>query len=262
MRGDTISQDIYQGVIVIYTGGFPYQGYSVGVMKFEGKLYPLLPGDVANATTYPFPVLIREIPNVSNNPYPPLTTKDGSYTQVVQDCISAAQQLEKDGVRSIAMCCGFFSLIQPIISAEVNIPILTSPIVMIPVIHQMLKPDQSVIVVTASKNLLSKEFFSSVGVDLNDRVIVAGLDHSKAYKSICMGGTGITLESDDLKDDVLAVIREAQDPNVGAILLECTSLPPFAADVYETFKLPVFDFIGCIEWMHRAVVPKSYSGYI
>ncbi|MCP4334603.1 MAG: hypothetical protein GY785_18270 [Gammaproteobacteria bacterium] len=27
-------------------GGYPYQGYSVGVMKFADKLYPMLPGDV------------------------------------------------------------------------------------------------------------------------------------------------------------------------------------------------------------------------
>jgi len=56
-------------ISMIVTGGYPYQGYSVGIMKFEGKRYPLIPGDVANATTYPFPVLVREIPGVNNNPY-------------------------------------------------------------------------------------------------------------------------------------------------------------------------------------------------
>ena len=55
---------------MIVTGGTAYQGYSVGIMKFEGKRYPLPPGDVANPLSYPFPVLVREIPGVNNNPIP------------------------------------------------------------------------------------------------------------------------------------------------------------------------------------------------
>ena len=53
---------------MIITGGTAYQGYAVGIMKFEGKRYPLPPGDVANPLSYSFPVLIREIPGVDNNP--------------------------------------------------------------------------------------------------------------------------------------------------------------------------------------------------
>ncbi len=45
-------------------------------------------------------------------------------------------------------------------------------------------------------------------------------------------------------------------------MLERTSLPPFAADVTDRTGLPVYDFISCVEWMHRAVVPKRYQDYI
>ena len=249
---------------MIVTGGCAYQGYSVGIMKFEGKRYPVVPGDVANATTYPFPVLVREIPGVNKNPYPPLTNPDGSYTDVVQKCITAAQALERDGVHSIAMCCGFFSLIQPVIAAHVDIPVLTSPLIMLPVIHQMIKPDKSVAVVTASKKLLSAEFFSVVGADINHRITVAGLDTSASFNSMCMGGKAISYETDDLRDDVVASILTArkEDPKIGAVLLECTTLPPFAKDITDRTGLPVFDFIACVEWMHRSIHPKRYQGYI
>ena len=249
---------------MIITGGSAYQGYAVGIMKFEGKRYPLPPGDVANPTTYPFPVLIREIPGVNNNPYPPLTNDDGSYTDVVQKCIDEAIRLEKDGVHSIAMCCGFFSLIQPIIAAAVNIPVLTSPLIMIPIIHQLIKPEQELVVVTASKKLLTGEFFSAVGADINHRVTVAGLDDSAVFNSMCMGGKSISYETDDLREDVLLSIKQAQqsNQNIGAVLLECTTLPPYAAYIKEQTGLPVFDFIACIEWMHRALMPTRYSGYI
>ena len=78
------------------------------------------------------------------------------------------------------------------------------------------------------------------------------------------GATGITLETDEVRDDVLNGIAEvrAQHPDIGAVLLECTSLPPYAKDVRDATGLPVFDFIACVEWMHRAVVPQAYNGYI
>ena len=249
---------------MLVTGGHPYQGYSVGIMKFEGKRYPMLAGDVGNATSYPFPVLIREIPGVNNNPYPPVKDDKGNFTEVVQKCINAAKKLEQDGVRSIAMCCGFFSLIQPIIAAAVNIPVLTSPIIMIPVIQQMLKPHQCVVVVTASKKLLSEAFFTSVGVNIDNRLVVAGLDNCASFNSMYFGGTATTIESDDLRDEVVNVVSDAQkmQPDIGAVLLECTGLPPFAASIQEKTRLPVFDFIACIQWMHSAVVAKTYTGYI
>lgn len=249
---------------MLVKGGRPLQGYSVGIMKFEGKRYPLPPGDVANPTSYPFPVLVREIPHVRTNPSPPLTRADGSYTKIVGDCIDAARQLEMDGVHSLAMCCGFFSLVQPVIAAAVRIPVLTSPLIMLPVIHRMLPPEAHVVVVTASKKFLTAEYFAAVGADIDDRIVVAGLDDAPAFNSICMGGTAITLETDQLLDEVVAAVAKAraENPMEAAVLLECTSLPPFAAELQVDTGLPVFDFVACIEWMHRAIIPKRYEGYL
>jgi Asp/Glu/hydantoin racemase len=249
---------------MIVKGGYSYQGYSVGILMFDKKRFPMPPGDVGNATTYPFPVLMRQIPNLEDNPYPPLKDERGDFSPEVQMCIEAAQQLEQDGVRAIAMCCGFFSLIQPVIAAAVNVPVITSPLIMIPIIRQLIKPDQSIVVVTAAAELLSEEFFSAVGVDRSNRLSLVGLDNSAAFNAICMGATGIVLETDDLRDDVLNGIEQARlaDQKIGAVLLECTSLPPYASDVNKATGLPVFDFISCVEWLHRSVVPKQYQGYI
>jgi len=249
---------------MIIEGGHSYQGYSVGILMFDNKRFPMPPGDVGNATSYPFPVLLRQIKGLEDNPYPPLKNEDGSYTPEVQLCIEAAQQFERDGVRAIAFCCGFFSLIQKVVADSVNIPVITSPLIMIPIIRQLIGSDQSIIVVTAAAKLLSKDFFSAVGVDSSDRIHLVGLDNSVAFNSICMGATGIVLETDELRDDILQCIEQArtQDTNVGAVLLECTSLPPYAVDVHQNTGLPVFDFISCVEWLHRAVIPKHYKGYI
>lgn len=246
------------------SGKHPYQGYSVGILMFDGLEFPMPPGDVSNATTYPFPVLLRVMEGLTDNPFPPLTLPDGSYSAPLQTCIDAAQQMEKDGVRALAMSCGFFSLIQPVIAAHVSIPVMTSPLMMIPIIHQMLKPDQSVVVVTADGKLLTHEFFTAVGVDPNDRITIAGMENATTFRSFCMFGPETSYETDDVRDEVIDAIAEARDrdPSIGAVVLECTSLTPYAHDVRAATGLPVHDFIACVEWMHRAVVPKQYSGYI
>lgn len=245
-------------------GGRVLQGYSVGILKFEGKRFAMPPGDVGNPTSYPFPVLIREIPGVPTNPAPPVVLPDGSYSELVQNCITAAQQLEADGVHAIAMWCGFFSLIQPILAQHVSIPVLTSPLIMLPVIHQMMPPDKSVAVVVASERLLTGEYFEAINADRNHRIVVVGMDDGPVFNSFCMGGPETGYEFEALGDEICAVLdRQLGDrKDIGAIMLECTSLPPFAARVRAHTGLPVYDFIACVEWMHRAIVPKTYSGYI
>lgn len=251
-------------------GGHPLQGYSVGILKFVSKHFAMPPGDVANPHSYPFPVLIREIPDVPTNPSPPVILPDGSYSELVQNSIRAAQELEADGVRSIAMWCGFFSLIQPILAKHVSIPILTSPLIMLPVIHQMMPPQKSVAVVVASKRLLTAEYLEAVGADINNRIEIIGLDNAPVFNTFCLvdnykekkGATGFDFEA--FRDELCELIGAACDhnPNIGAIMLECTSLPPFAADIHAHTGLPIYDFIACVEWMHRAVVPKRYTGHL
>jgi hypothetical protein len=68
----------------------PYQGYSVGLLLFDGIEYQTPPGDVGNATTYPFPVLLRVVERLFDNPFPPLALPDGTYTDDVRQATGLA----------------------------------------------------------------------------------------------------------------------------------------------------------------------------
>jgi Asp/Glu/hydantoin racemase len=45
----------------------------------------------------------------------------------------------------------------------------------------------------------------------------------------------------------------AEHPEIGAILLECTNMPPYAADVQAATGLPVFDITTLVRMFHSAV---------
>jgi Asp/Glu/hydantoin racemase len=47
---------------------------------------------------------------------------------------------------------------------------------------------------------------------------------------------------------------------VGAIVLECTQLSPYARDMQESVHLPVFDVVTLTNMVYSAVAKKDFSG--
>ena len=245
-------------------GGKPFYGEAIGILKFDNKRFPVIPGSVGNACSYDFPVRLKVIPGVEDNPFPPIRGTDGELTQEVQAIVQAVKEIEAEGVRAIALNCGFFSLIQDVVAESVEIPVRASSLMMIPSILQMLGKDKGVCVLTASKSLLSWEFFEAVGVTKDMPVVVAGLDDSEEFNASRMGGTSLELDVDRLRDDAVTAVQEAIDgnPSIGAVVVECTSIPPFSADIQQATGLPVFDQVAYIDMLYRAVVPKRYQGFL
>jgi len=49
-------------------------------------------------------------------------------------------------------------------------------------------------------------------------------------------------------------------PDIGAIVLECTNMPPAAMAIQQGTGLPVFDVISLIKWTQLGVNQQRYSG--
>ena len=50
--------------------------------------------------------------------------------------------------------------------------------------------------------------------------------------------------------------------DIGAILLECSDMPPYAWSIQNSVKLPVFDFTTMINWVYSAVVRHPFPGFM
>ena len=79
-----------------------------------------------------------------------------------------------------------------------------------------------------------------------------------------MGGTRTTLDVDLQKSELVEIAKNAviQFPDTGALLLECSQLPTFAADIQDVVNLPVFDYIGFIDMIYSSVVQRRYTGIL
>src|SRR5437773_2724241 len=58
--------------------------------------------------------------------------------------------------------------------------------------------------------------------------------------------------------DVAAAVQVArrlvaEHPDIGALVLECTNMPPYTADIQRETGLPVFDIVSLVTLAHRAL---------
>jgi Asp/Glu/hydantoin racemase len=47
---------------------------------------------------------------------------------------------------------------------------------------------------------------------------------------------------------------------MGALVIECTDLPPFAHSIQQKFNIPIFDIVTLTNMVYEAVVRTSYQG--
>lgn len=249
---------------MIAKGGKQYYGEAIGIAIFDGLRYAMIPGDVGNASTYDFPVRIKVIKGIGDNPYPPVMDEQGNYTQAVRKTIAGVKELAGEGVRAVVTCCGFFSLVQDLLASEVDVPVFTSPLMLVPLISRLIGPGREIGIITASKERLTRPFLEAVGIQDVHPVVIAGLEDSSEFYATHMGGPKEDLDVELLRSEVVEICRRlvADRPRLGALLLECTTLPSFSANIQDATGLPVFDYIGFINMLYQSVVQKRYHGIL
>lgn len=232
-------------------------GYSVGIVYIEDVHYPMLPGNVVNAYTYDFPVRMKAVPNLTAQ-----RLFDGDPTAYDDVLATAKYMVEKEGVRAICSACGFFGNYHNKVAAELDVPVALSSLVQIPWIRSVIKLGQKIGILTASGCSLTPELFKAVGVDNTDDIIFRGMENSKNFSAVCTNiGYWDNGEAEkEIVDVALELIEE--DGDIGAILLECSDMPPYAYAIQAATQLPVFDFITLIKWLHNATTQRPYYGWI
>lgn len=237
------------------THGLPPRSFSgqvlgIIVVKLD---YPKLPGNVANASTFDFPVLYEEVDFEIEQ----LFAGDPAIKQMVVD---AARKLEARGVRAIIGACGYFAHFQKDVAAAVDVPVFMSSLCQLPVIKSGFAQEGSIAVFCADGSSLNDALLANVGSDMS-RLVVQNVGSLESFAPIRWGYH--ELDNGKLTDDLCTLARGlcSEHPEVKAILLECSDLPPYAAAIQKATGLPVFDFITLANWVASAVVQKTYTGW-
>ena len=238
-------------------------GIAVGLVQLRAML-PMIPGHVGNGTTFKFPILYREM--LPQDPYKIMAIEPEKEQEFVDEIVKAAKWLELQGVRGIVGNCGFFGTYQEVVQERIDTPFFSSSLVQLPSILTCLPKRKKVGVVTANGPILEQcPAIEKCGVSIADkknRVLIQGAEGPEFTK--VLGQTGEPFNVLKLEQEIVAAATKLvkKDPDIGAILLECTELPPAAAAVQNAVRLPVYDYVTMINWIQDGAVRRPFTGWM
>ena len=229
-------------------GGPNIYGFGVGILMLDTQ-FPRIPGDMGNAATFDFPVRYHRVEGAS----PERVVRHGQR-ELLPAFIEGARFLEREGVRAITTNCGFLAKFQSELAAAVSVPVFTSSLMLVPLVHRMLPAGRAVGVLTVDASALKAEHFAGAGIAPDMKVVVAGMETEKEFTRVLLDDL-LTLDVDAARAEHLTVARRmlVAHPEVGAIVLECTNMPPYRADIQMATGLPVFDITTLVRMVHEAV---------
>src|SRR5438874_12342006 len=94
-------------------GGFNQYGFTVGILMLDTR-FPRIPGDMGNATTFPFPVRYHRVAGAD----PDLVVRRGAEG-LLPAFVEGARALEREGVGAVATHCGLLVEFQRELAAAV-----------------------------------------------------------------------------------------------------------------------------------------------
>lgn len=204
-------------------------------------------GDIGNPETFSFPVIYKVVEGATVSRVMNKTGDD----ELIDPFVKAAKELESDGAKAITTSCGFLAIFQKEIQKELTVPFFSSSLLQIPFAN--LVTGGTVGVITAVRSSLTNQHLK--GVDAHHSpVVIEGMDDMPAFTS------AIVMQTKNL--DKIAVTKEMRQvtlrllqnhPEVKAIVLECTNMPPYLNAIQTVTELPIFDTNTLMTYMFNAI---------
>lgn len=232
-------------------GGKSVYGASVGILMLEAR-FPRIEGDMGNALTWPFPVLYRVVRGAT----PDLVVRRGAEG-TLDAFIDAARDLVRDGADGITTNCGFLSLFQQELAAAVRVPVATSSLMQVALVNRLLPPGKKAGILTISSSSLSQEHLRKAGVP--EGTPIGSTESGHEFTRVILDNENeldVDLARRDNVEAALA-LRDA-NPDLGAIVLECTNMVPYAAAVRSATGLPVFSIYTMVTWFQASLEPRPF----
>ena len=234
-------------------GGKAVYGAALGILMLETR-FARIRGDMGNALTWPFPVLYRVVRGASAK-----RVVMHAAAGLLPEFIAAAQELVELGAEAITTNCGFLSLFQRELAQAVRVPVATSALMQVGLVQATLPPGQRVGVITVNAATLSPAHLQAANVPLDTPC--AGVESGQELFRVLVNAEKNDLDVRRAERDVLDAGRAltARHPEVGAIVLECTNMPPYAAALQAQAGVPVYDIYSMISWFHAGLRPRAFS---
>ncbi len=233
------------------SGGKAIYGASVGILMLEAR-FPRIPGDMGHAGTWDFPVLYRVVRDAS----PDRVVRRGAEG-LLPAFIAAARDLVADGADGITTNCGFLSLFQRELAEAVQVPVATSSLMQVVAVNALVPPGRVAGVLTISASTLTPAHLAAAGVPAETPI--GSTEGGREFTRVVLGDEAeldVALAEADNVEAARALVQA--NPQVGALVLECTNMTPYAAAIRAATGLPVFTMASFVGWFQSGLAPRRY----
>lgn len=228
-------------------------GASIGILMLETR-FPRIHGDLGHAGSWHFPVHYRVVRGATAN-----MAVQGDSAALLAPFIEAAKDLTAMGADGITTSCGFLSPMQQALKEAIGVPVVTSSLAQLPWVESLLPAGKRAGVLTIHSAHLSAAHLLAAGASADTPVV--GTESGREFTRVILNDEP-AMDVAQCRDDIRQAARQllAQHPDVAAIVLECTNMVPYAADVQQDTGLPVYTIHSLINWFQAGLAPPRFAG--
>ncbi len=220
----------------------------LGILMLDTR-FPRIPGDIGHPDTFPFPVIHQRLEGIG-----PADAVNAApdKARIRAALASNARALADRGAIGITTSCGFLSLFQQALAMVSPVPVAASALLLVPIIARTLPGGRRVGVLTASRDNLTAAHFAAI--DASRDTPVEGMSPNGAFAATFLAD-GEELDQEAVARETREAARRlvARHPDVGAVVIECTNLPPYAESVRRDLGMPVYDITDLLRMFYAGL---------
>lgn len=218
----------------------------IGILQLQTR-FPRPLGDIGHPETFDFPVRRLVVPRASAEA---VVRQDPR--RLLPAFIDAARKLEAEGALAITTSCGFLALVQDELAGSLRVPFAASALLQVGWLARLLPPGRRVGVLTADARALSWSHLAAAGAPAETPL--AGLDPDGELARTLFEDRETLDPRRAEADAVDAAMRlTAAHPDLAALVLECTNLPPYRGAIMRATGLPVYDCNTLVRWLWQGL---------
>ena len=224
----------------------------LGILQLDDADPVTYGGAVSDPGAHGVPILTARVAGATSN------RVQGDDAGVVADYAEAARQMERRGVSAITSNCGFAARFQRDVAAAVRVPVGLSPLLLVPLIARFLPPGGRVGILTYDASRLNDRHFTGAGWT-SDQIPVAvrGIEGSPTWRELKKPTP--RPDPEQVAADVLEILAlmTERNPEVGAVVLECSVFPMARDAVAARSGLPTYDFVSMTRFLMAGMANRS-----
>lgn len=225
----------------------------LGIIMLD-TCFPRPIGDTGNTNSHRFVTIAERVPGAFATAI--VGTRSQQEIEDRSDAfVAAGRRLIARGATVIGTSCGFLTPLQAVLARALPVPVALSALLQVSLLERVFGAGR-VGVLTFDASTLSTEHLSAA--DVRPETPLAGLPRNSSLRHAILSGAA-TIDHEAARLELVAAARRLRrhHPQVRALVLECTNMPPYRTALRQATGLPVYDANTLLDWLAQGLLHNT-----